>query len=310
MDTSTLSKPIAIPATNSEPGSPFLRAYPVELLDFGLSREAFLEFVDHLNRVIVLNPVVVGVGMVGDVVSFIPEPTAALTGTVVGAVSTGVALGSSYLQMELLLRNINREIFNPIGLKVKVIKTNQVAKLAGMPILNIEGKIRKDVTILDPTEACNELDSPTAQLRRVRALAPWTSPLEIDAQIRATKDPAMDRFAKLHVAASEWQRKEEQKSFLKARQKAVDKFGERKLKATERHDKEIKSLVRKEKEIARGKNVEDIRVQDKLEKIQERREQVDKAYEDKMSQVGSDFAQKNKEEKTIRKLYWLVITQI
>ncbi|RVX68288.1 hypothetical protein B0A52_07291 [Exophiala mesophila] len=305
-----LSKPIAIPATNSEPGSPFLRAYPVELESFGISREPFLEFIDHLNRVIVLNPMVVGVGMVGDVVSMIPEPTAALTGTIVGAVSTGVALGSSYLQMELLLRHMNRETFNPIGLKVKVIKTNQVAELVGMPILNEEGKIRKDVTILDPNEASVDLDSQPAQLRRVRALAPWTSPLEIDAQIRAPKNPATDRWTKVHVAASEWQRKDEQKSFRKARQKSVAKFDERKRKAAGRHDKEIESLARKEKDLAKRKDVDDARVQDKLVTIQERRDKLDQAYTEKLSQVELEFALKNKEEKVMRNLYWLVIARI
>ena len=46
-----LEKVVAIPATSPKLGSPFLRAYPPALEQFGIPQDVFLDFLDGLNRV-------------------------------------------------------------------------------------------------------------------------------------------------------------------------------------------------------------------------------------------------------------------
>jgi hypothetical protein len=122
------------------------------------------------------------------------------------------AYGISKGRSELSLKDANQKLFAPRGLKVDIVKLEVVAKIAGVPILNEEGKVDKNTQLLEPIKGIQaEL---SAQQRRIITLAPWTSPLELmPDDHRIVPDSMLD---KMHAAASDRQRrKEESKSFEK-----------------------------------------------------------------------------------------------
>ncbi|KAF5538911.1 cytochrome P450 monooxygenase oxidoreductase [Fusarium phyllophilum] len=166
-----LGKPIAIPATSSKLGSPFLRSFPPILEDqYHLPREVFLRFLDDLNRAAVASPPVQILGMAGSIVSMIPLHTAQIVGSSVNAAATLSTYAISKSRSELCISTANKELFVPRGLKAEFAKLDVVARYARMPILNDEGKIEKNSMILGPLEDVSAQSPVTVQKHRLQAL--------------------------------------------------------------------------------------------------------------------------------------------
>jgi hypothetical protein len=165
-----LQQPIAIPATAATLGSPFLRAYPIELESYGFSSQPFLSFIDELNRLMVVSPPVRVLGLAGDIVSLVPLATAQIVGGAVSTVATLTTIGMSKGRSELFIRESNENLFAPRGFKVNIVKLEVVAKAAGIPILDPTGKVLRDTGLLPPIEALESDIS--GQQRRLVALAP------------------------------------------------------------------------------------------------------------------------------------------
>jgi hypothetical protein len=155
---SSLTQPIAIPATTSTLGSPFLRAYPIELEAFGIPTSDFLSFLDELNRLMVVSPPVRVLGLAGNIVGFVPSATAQIVGGAVNAAATLTQYGMSKGRSELFIRESNEKLFGPRGLKVNIVKVEVVARVASIPILNADGKVAKDANFL--THGTCALDQP------------------------------------------------------------------------------------------------------------------------------------------------------
>lgn len=182
-----VEKPVAIPALDADVGSPFLWAYaPVLGRSHGLPRAQFLEFLDALNRVVVPNPPLQALGLVGTVVGFVPMPHAQLIGM---GISAGVRMATRVASTgatELFLRSANAETFAPRGLKVEIARLDAVARLAGMPILDPRGQIDRSAMILGPIEGLVDgsslgiLEEVSVQQRRLNALRPWIAKLKAE----------------------------------------------------------------------------------------------------------------------------------
>ncbi|VUC34891.1 unnamed protein product [Clonostachys rosea] len=242
--TDILSKPIALPTVRSAQGSPYIRGYPLELAKVGITRERFLSFLDHVNRVVADNPPLVAVGLIGSVVGLVPEPTTQLAGTVIelAANATNVALAEG--RTELVLRKANNDIFHPVGLQVRVAKLEAVAKIAGMPFLDTEtGKLTSGLRVLAPLDDEMELHTLDVQRRRLRDLEEWLSPLDLE-QLPEVERPS-SVMGKMHVKMSEFQRKMEEEELMKMRKKSLGKYTEAKQSAQERYERKMRDLDRR-----------------------------------------------------------------
>jgi hypothetical protein len=363
----TLPKPIAIPSVNTELGSPYMRAYPPCLDHFGIPMPTFLRFLDRLNRISTASPPLMILGIGAGIAGLVPEPTTAIVATAVEAACELGQYAISYGRVELLLREVNRDIFGPKGLKAQIAKLKVVAKLAGMPILDEKGKLlsskaAKDeedddgnvlrgvagTKILAPLEDIHEVHSLSAQHRRVRALAPWTMPLvhdnlpdeeavaqagdseeaeELNEESEKAKGKGkvkeISTMGKMHQYASNYQRKEGEKKLLKDRKKALDRLTESRQKAREQRDEKLQDLEEEEARVreklekkrrlaeesgrALGSDVEEL--EKKLEKIAHKRDvKVPEEYEKKLEKVQKKYEEGDKEEKGIREVHFLIIT--
>lgn len=169
-------KLIAIPATGHKVGASILRAWPPALEQMGISKVDFLSFIDRLNRVTVNSPPIQVLGLAGNIVSMVPLATAQIVGSAVNtsAMVAGVAVRES--QTEMLLREVNRDMFKPLGLSVKLAKMEAVAAMASIPIIGPDGKIDKSKSFLPPLHSEDGFQQPVGvHQRRLMALQPYVS---------------------------------------------------------------------------------------------------------------------------------------
>ncbi|UKZ96320.1 uncharacterized protein TrAFT101_011117 [Trichoderma asperellum] len=298
------SKPIAIPATNADLGSAFLRAYPPVLEDLNISRNEFLEFLDHLNRAIVASPGLRVLGYASDVVGFVPEPTAQIVSAAAGISANVGTFAMSKIRSEMVIRQANKDIFFPRGLEAKITKLKYVAKLANMPILNEKGKIDKQSPILEPLQALaesNELKTISAQQRRLRALETWISPLVIE-ELPPVANPS-NLLSKVDVFVSEAERKSAEKSMLKKRVKVNDKHEKASQKALSKYENSMGRFEEK----ARSVGERDRHADRDFERLEDRRLKATLKYEKEVEKAQKRYKKRDKEEKSIRRINFLVI---
>lgn len=351
----TLPKPIAIPSVNTELGSPYMRAYPPCLGDHGIPQDAFLRFLDRLNRVSAASPPVVMLGLGASVVSLIPEPTTAIVATAVDLTCQVSVYAISKGRTEILLAEANREIFGPRGLKVQIAKLEAVARIAGIPVLDDEGKLlssnpekqkkkKKDVDgtiapptrLLAPLEDIHEVHTLSAQHRRLRALAPWTMPLEFDglpdvyavaqegdldeAQAQSQEKDnngggGISAMGKLHQYVSDYQRKTGEEKLIKGRKKALDRLTESRQKAQEKYEKKLRELEKdesrlQEKIIKKTDSNSSTKSEEKeLEKIVTKKAvTLPEELEKEMEKIQRKYEKDDQEEKGIRRIHYLIVT--
>ncbi|KAJ3497235.1 hypothetical protein NLG97_g2057 [Lecanicillium saksenae] len=298
-------KLVAIPATSAKLGSPFLRAYPPALHNYGISREAFMRFVDQLNRAAVASPPVQVLGLVGNIVSMVPLHTAQIVGNAVNAAATVSTIVVSKGRTEMLLREANASLFKEAGLKVQVAKLDVVAKLAKIPILNAEGKVDKKSSILLPFEEGEEVQSLNAQERRVRALSTWLSRLEVEELPEL--DESTNMFGKMHAKVSERQREKEEKKMMKDRQKMHKDYVKDKSKEDREYEEKMGRYAAKESKLQdKGGR----RVEKELRDLEKKREKLTKEHDREIRKIEKDRRKDDKEEESMRKILFLVIQKI
>lgn len=296
--TEGLQKPIAIPATDAKLGSPFLRAYPPSIEGFGMPKETFMHFLDDLNRVAVKNPPLQVLGLASNFVGFVPLQSAQIAGAAMGAVSAVGTYVVSKGRTELYLRKANKDIFKPRGLKVEIGKAEALAKIADMPQLDASGKLDKDTPLLNPVEKWELKPTVSGQDRRLRAFEPWIAKLELDnlPQIDTPSNP----LSKWSAAASEQQRKKGEKKLMKSRQKAYKKGPEG---VDRKHERRMQKLE------ARAAEAEEMGDMKRLAKAERKMAKREDKYDERMSKAEQKVT-KNKEEKSTRKILWLIIRNL
>lgn len=301
---SDAKKIIAIPATNADVGSAFLRAYPPALADSSISKIEFLEFVDQLNRNIVQSPPLRILGAASDIVGFVPEPTAQIVSTAAGVSAMVGTYAMSKIRSEVVIRQANKEIFNPKGLEVQIVKLKTVAKLTNMPILNEKGDVDKKSPILESLQTlaeANELKTISAQERRMRALDAWISPLEIE-ELPPVANPS-NLLSKVDVYVSEAERKSAEKSMLKKRIRVNNRHDKATQKALEKYESSMERYSEKEKSV----DVNGRRANRDLERIEERKQRAQQKYEKEMEKAEKNYQKKDREERSVRRINFLVV---
>lgn len=299
-----LEKIIAIPATSSKLGSPFLRAYPPALNSFGIPQDVFLQFLDHMNRVAVASPPVQVLGLAGNIVGMVPLHTTQIVGGALNATATLTTVAMSKGRVELLLRDANKDIFGPCGLRVRVAKLDAVAQLAGIPILDERGRIDPRSPVLGPMEGDMDSEHLSAQQRRLAALAPWISPLAVEDL--PTVDQPTNGFSRMHASVSERQRAKEEKKLLKERRKAQDDWKKDSRDARRDFDEAMQKILVEEDEISRQQGP---RAEKNLAKLRRSREKVEREYHEKIQKASRERRKDDGEEKMMRKILFLVVSQ-
>jgi hypothetical protein len=301
MRSSQLTKPVAIPATNARLGSPFLRSYPPSLANYALPPEVFLRFLDNLNRVAVASPPLQVLGLAGTITSFVPLATAQIVGNAVSFAAQAGTVAVSKGRTELYLREANKDIFGPRGLKAEIAKIDAVAKIAGIPILDAAGKIDKKSRLLDDIDV-QTVRTVSGQERRLMALSQWIAPLEVTPlpEIEQQKNP----LSRLNQAASERQRRKGEEKLIEDREKAHKKMSEDGSKAEREYQKEMRKLDKEEEKVRRKEDGH--KLEKELEKIEKERRKAEREYEKESDKLMKE----DKEEKALRKILWLVIRNL
>ncbi|EXJ62261.1 hypothetical protein A1O7_02694 [Cladophialophora yegresii CBS 114405] len=323
-----LDKPIAIPATVAQYGAPFLRCYPPCLASSGISAETFLSFLDTLNRVAVKSPPLQVLGLAGNIVGFVPSAAAQIAGGVIN-LTAGVAAGViQHGRTELELRRANVDLFGPRGLRVEIAKTEALMKLLGVPgVLGPDGKLDKKAKLLARLElGGSDHDEPldiSAQQRRLDALKPWIAELDVAPLlgIEAPNNP----LSRLSVKVSERNRAKGEKKLLEKRGKAHQGYRREARKAEQEFErevgkieketgKELREIDAKLESAGRKQKTRDVakleREKDKVLAEYERdRTKVEKRYQKEMKEIADDRLSDDEEERSLRKLYWLVVQE-
>lgn len=294
-----LQQPIAIPATSAALGSPFLRAYPIELEAYHLPAPTFLSFIDELNRLMVASPPLRVLGLAGNIVSMVPLATAQIVGGAVNAAATVSQVAMSKSLAAMFIRKANEDTFGPLGLQANIVKLEVVAKAAGIPILDAAGKIKKGTELLAPME--NPGQDVSGQHRRLMAIAPYTSPLHVLPDEH--KDVPDNLFDKMHTCASERQRSKAEKKVLENREKGHKERNKDTNKAQKDFNKEMSKLEKEEAKVRRKEAKKPEKMESELRKLDKERTQVHREYE---KETGKAI-KKDKEEAAVRKILWLLI---
>ncbi|PLB46486.1 hypothetical protein P170DRAFT_217005 [Aspergillus steynii IBT 23096] len=181
------NKPIAIPAVGPSSNSAFTRAYAPILTDYNLPRESFLSFLDQLNKVVAASPPLQVLDATGGILQSVPIlfPLHWIGSAVSGLANLG-SQGVSKSRTDSAIRQANKDIFGPRGLKVEIAKLDALAHVANIPILDSQGKVSRQTPLLQRLlnesgdymrENIQDLD---LQQRRVKILQPWIADLELE----------------------------------------------------------------------------------------------------------------------------------
>jgi hypothetical protein len=198
---------------------------------------------------------------------------------------------------ELYLRDANKNIFAPRGLKVDIAKVEAIAKLAGIPILDGLGKLDKNSKLLGDLEV-EELHTLSGQERRLSALGLWIAPLEV------TPLPSIERqsnlMSRLNQEASERQRHKGEKKLIEDRAKGQEKANKEGNKAECEYAREMRKLDKEEQRVR--KKEDGHKLERELAKIEKHRRKAEKDY----AKDSGKALEEDKEEKAMRKILWLV----
>ncbi|KAF4909287.1 hypothetical protein CGCVW01_v012017 [Colletotrichum viniferum] len=94
----------------------FVRAYAPVLATAGIDEEAFLDFIDTLNKSLVPNPYLYAINLAGLADIITPDPALTAFGILLGIAVEGVMEGQSRFKSNKFLDRMNAEFFRPRGL--------------------------------------------------------------------------------------------------------------------------------------------------------------------------------------------------
>lgn len=175
----SFAKPIVIPQTTTTFMNrilfPFARAYPEHLAEVGIDEAQFLAFIDGLNEAFLASPIFRILGSVGRIATFTPFPIVLGAGAGLMVVSGVAASGVSYTHTKAYVKKQNEDLFEPVGLQVKVLSTS---KMLG----TVNGNDEVKSLCLPALPDCDETWDPSSsstdpRLRRMEALQGLVAPL-------------------------------------------------------------------------------------------------------------------------------------
>ncbi|KAF5485364.1 hypothetical protein CGCS363_v014764 [Colletotrichum siamense] len=94
----------------------FVRAYAPVLATAGIDEEAFLDFIDTLNKSLIPNPYLYAINLAGLADIITPDPALTAFGILLGIAVEGVMEGQSRFKSNKFLDRMNADFFRPRGL--------------------------------------------------------------------------------------------------------------------------------------------------------------------------------------------------
>ncbi|THV79460.1 hypothetical protein D6D27_08977 [Aureobasidium pullulans] len=227
--------PVVIPQIASGT-APFTRAYSPLLASIGIDISTFLLFLDTLNIAFSPTPPLQILDLAGGIVGMVPHHIPALVGGGLQASAKLAGAVTCKTRTKAVLEKANQEVFGTRGLKVEVVDTKTLKQRLG-----IHGPL---LQTLD--EQSSQLN---VQQRRLKALEPYSAPLDFNVPMPEQQGNAIDRrsaaqlkrqMAKAEEKAFEQRMKEGRKADRRAEK------GERKKEKDRRRGKEEKQKGRGE----------------------------------------------------------------
>ena len=214
----SIQPPIVIPQTSAkllqQNLSPFSRAYPVQLAQFGIEKEEFIKIIDELNECFVLSPAFQVIKMAGMAVGCVPSPT--LIGIGAGLqIAAGLGgLGVTYARTKAFVKKVNKNVFDQYGLQMRIFTTEKMMEAIGEP----EGERKLNLAPLPDFDCEWDPTSPQTdpRLRRMTALADRVGELDWN-----VPEPVMSKNVLRKMG--DWQAQKQAKSVQKRHEKVCSK---------------------------------------------------------------------------------------
>jgi len=285
-----IPKSIAIPQTTPGTGESFLRAYAPILQSKNISQTDFIAFIDNLNVVATANPPLQVLDLAGGLLGMIPYHWAQLAGGLVQAsAKIGVAAVSKG-RTEIYMREVNKLLFNPRGLKGSIASSAAMRKILRVP---------PGVSQLQPLSE-ETLHMSIAE-RAFQVVAPYAASLDLNIPDPAEQTTVLAKLSARQVASRE---KRNHEKLLKARQKQIEKEGERMRKEEKKREKRDEKYAKKDEKRENKGRKKRKEVVSSEDEVMAQRVIVSKGQrEDKESK-------RDKEAKKASKLLWLIIENI
>lgn len=308
---SPLPTPVAVPQTIPGIGQPFARAWAPSLSGHSITVTDFVEFIDNLNVVKTANPPLQILDLVGGVLGMVPHHWFLLAGIGVQAVAKIGTAAVSKGRTELYMRKVNREYFEPRGLKVAIASRDAMATAMKLP----EG-----AGMLAPLTTENE--NVSMMERRLEGLRPYMAELDFDVPPPTQQTGIL---AKMSAGQVKRQVKKADKKAVKKRKdvfkeerkvsKDVDKLHreyEKEMKKLDKEEEKEKRETAKEARKDGGKKAEkaERKLEKELGKIEKERAKVERELEKKTGKETSKPQEKDKEVKQAKKVLWILIENI
>lgn len=131
-----LRRPIAIPqiaiGSKAQAPMPITRAYASTLQDYGISQQDFLRIIDTLNVYLAAAPPFQVMGAAGHVIGFVPHEWALGVSAGLGVLAGAGTAATVYFRAKRFFAKCNREIFEPRGLHMSMLKDAELLDLLGL----------------------------------------------------------------------------------------------------------------------------------------------------------------------------------
>lgn len=239
------------------------------------------------------------------------------------AVGAGlVSTGTSWTRARAFVKTVNEEIFQPRGLKCKVLKTKKMMVAVG------HGEEELSLPPLENVDDGSNDESEDPIMRRIRALGDRVAPLTFS---DLPPPESLDNWWK-RMGSKEAQKKDAKmhKKLMKERAKGAEKFNEKMQdaqKEARNYDDELlkfekdrrKETTKAEKKLS-GKKGKDPKKRAEIEyeleketrKLDREEEKVLRKRDKKVGEKSQDAQQElqkseEKEHKVAQKIYWIVI---
>ncbi|RMZ91108.1 hypothetical protein DV736_g1650, partial [Chaetothyriales sp. CBS 134916] len=296
------SKLIVIPYLTGKTGSPFLRCYAPVLDQYHLPEEVFLKYLDHLNTIAVASPPMQALGMAREASRILPLPAVGLVGGLISGLAKMSSTGYSYGRMELALRELNKEVFRPRGLKIEIASMKTVARLAGMPVLDANGRLRTDVPLLGDLPA-HEVETVSGLERRLKALAPWIEKVrEVPLEAKA------NMWRNATTKMSERERRQQEKVLLNQRRVWHHRYSTE-LDSRQRNlNNKLDEVDRKQADIISWQDLDAGMKEAQMHNLEAQRQRHQEDFQLQKQRLDKWKVDADVEEREMRSTTWLVIS--
>lgn len=111
---------------------PFVRAYPPVLAEHGLSKADFLKLLDTTNICLSKCAPFQVAGLAGNVIGLVPHEWALGVSAGLGLIAGAGTAATCYFRTKHHIQKMNREIWEPRGLKITMVKDRELMEKMGL----------------------------------------------------------------------------------------------------------------------------------------------------------------------------------